>query len=98
MHMQRHIGVTRNETLDDRGQCITGLSVSSGNREAALLFFSELFSYLTDTLDLKQHLLCGSEYRLAGWCDMSKVLATASENFHAQLVFQQPNLFTDARL
>ena len=53
MHVQRDVRVMLNKALDDRRQRIAGLGMGGGNRKAALLFFSKLLRYLTNTFDLK---------------------------------------------
>ena len=80
MHVQRDVRIMLNKTLDDRRQCIAGLGMGGGNRKAALLFFSKLLRYLTNTFDLKQHLFSCLQYSLPGRRDVRKMLAAAGED------------------
>ena len=50
------------------------------------------------SVHLTQHFPGGFENGLSRRSDMCQVFATASKDFHAELIFQQANLLTDSGL
>jgi hypothetical protein len=53
---------------------------------------------LLDTLNFSKDLACLLNNRVPYRGDMSQMLATSGEDFHAQFVFKQANLLADAGL
>ncbi|MNM61788.1 hypothetical protein D3C81_730960 [compost metagenome] len=98
MHVQGNVRVLLDEIADHRRQRITRLGVSGGNRQGAFLLVGEFLGDLLDAFDLAQDLTGGGDDALTGRSHAGQVLAAAGEHFDAQLVFEQADLLTDARL
>ena len=96
--MQGDVRVLFDKGADHRRQGITCLGVGGGNRQGAFLLVGELLGDLLNAFDFAQNLASGVDDALAGRGDAGQVLAAAGENFHAQFVFQQADLFADAGL
>ncbi|MNT58745.1 hypothetical protein D3C72_1962040 [compost metagenome] len=96
--MQGNVRVLLDEIADHRRQRITRLGVGGGDRQGAFLLVGEFLGDLLDAFNLAQNLASGGDDALAGRGDTGQVLAATGKNLDAQFVFQQADLFADARL
>ncbi|MNO52119.1 hypothetical protein D3C76_425330 [compost metagenome] len=72
--------------------------MGGGDRQGAFLLVGEFLGDLLDAFDLAQNLTGGGDDALAGRGHAGQVFAAAGKHFDAEFVFQQADLFTDARL
>ena len=98
MHVQGHIRILLNKAPDDRRQGVTRLGVGGRDAQVAFALITELLGNLLDALYPTQNLPGLPDNDLAAGSNASQVLAAAGKNLEPQLVFEQTNLFGDARL
>ena len=98
VHVQGDFRVLLDEVADHRRQGIARLRVGGGDGQRALLLVGEFLGDLLDALDLAQDLAGGIDDALAGRGDAGQVLAAAGEDFDAQFVLEQADLFADTGL
>jgi len=95
---QSHVGVAGQEGLDGGRQGIAGLGVGGGDGETAAIDFDKFFTDAFEVLRLQQNHFRNAQHFLARRGDIDHALAVAHKNLHAQFVFQEPDLFGNARL
>ena len=98
MEGQPHVWIARHEGLHDRRQCVAGLGVRKGNRQAAGRLVAEFGANLAQVVDFLQNARRDGENLLAGLGDFHQALAVTHENLDAQLLLQQADLLGDAGL
>ena len=98
MKVQTDLGKSFAKFSDDLGQYVTRLSVSRRDRKRAFFFLiivgrkaANVFGFAHDNSGAIDHLMTGSS-------DATQTLALASEQLHAELFFEQLQLFADAGL
>ncbi|MCY1177146.1 hypothetical protein D9M73_174430 [compost metagenome] len=98
VHVQGNVRVLLDEIADHSRQRIARLGVGGGDGQRALLLVGELLGNLLDAFDLAQDFAGGIDDALTGRGHAGQVLAAAGKDFDAQFIFQQTDLFADARL
>ncbi len=98
VHMQRNARVTLDEAFNHAWQCITRLSMGSGNIERAFIRPGVLAGDRLNGIDFGKHLTRNTNNLLTCGRHLSQMLTTAGENLDAKLIFQHPNLLADPRL
>ena len=88
VHMQGYLWILINKPLNHRGQCVAGLSVCGGNRQAALIRAVMLLGQLFDALNLTQNIPGDLENVLTGRGHSGQMFAAAGEYLHTQFIFK----------
>ena len=97
-HSYGYFGKAGHKTLEDGGQNITGLQMSSGNGEGSLLRMHMLPGHYLDGGHLVQHLRGHFDHIPTYGGDLGQVFAAALEDLDPQLILQHPHLFADPGL
>src|SRR5262249_38479666 len=98
MQVEPHLRVAAAEFADDVRQYITRLGVSGADRQAPLALIAQLGRKAADRASLLQDSQCPVDLLLPGRGDTGEIAPFAHEYLETELVLQQLDLLTDARL